>query len=133
MSDTLTVILTTKGSIFGGFSHCAWSSSSIDQDIVDSSHQSFVFTLVNPWNIPAKRFGITSDSSTRSICWRFDLGPVCGSASDFGVGNPLNASESGWSSFGHSYPNHTRTDGQKFFDGQHHFTIQNIDVFAIHD
>jgi hypothetical protein len=133
ISDTLTVIQTTKGSIFGGFSHCAWSSPSSGQSIFDSSHQSFVFSLVNPWNVPAKRFGITSDSSKRSICCYSGYGPVFGSGSDFAVGNPLNGYEAGWSRFGESYPNDTGIDGQKFFDGQHRFTIQNIEVFAIHD
>jgi hypothetical protein len=53
-SNTLTVILETKGNIVGGFTPVAWESNCLIKS--DSTLRSFLFTLRNPYNIAAKRF-----------------------------------------------------------------------------
>jgi hypothetical protein len=57
-SNTVTIILTTKGFIFGGFSSLAWDSSS--QWKVDNARKSFVFSVRNPHNIAEKKFSLTN-------------------------------------------------------------------------
>jgi hypothetical protein len=52
--NTLTVILDTKGNIFGGFTPMRWNSTS--GCLTDPGAKSFIFTLKNPHNFPARRF-----------------------------------------------------------------------------
>jgi hypothetical protein len=129
--NTLTLLQTTKGSIFGGFTPIAWSSGP-GENKYDSSCQSFVFSLKNPWNRPAQKFSLKSDPSLRSIHCDSSYGPVFGDGSDFGIENPLNGPEKGWSNFWKSYTNDTGIDSQTFFDGQFRFTVKEIEVFEIH-
>jgi hypothetical protein len=68
-ANTLTVILDTKGNIFGGFTPVAWASrewygNSRDDDNCakpDDSQKSFLFTLKNPHNIAARRFWLKAE------------------------------------------------------------------------
>jgi hypothetical protein len=55
-SNTLTVILDTKGNIFGGFTPLEWELGPFVN--ADFSLKSFLFTLKNPHNIPARRFAL---------------------------------------------------------------------------
>jgi hypothetical protein len=57
-ANTLTVILDTNGNIFGGFTPLAWESPPQSKYKADDSLKSFVFTLKNPHNITARRFGL---------------------------------------------------------------------------
>jgi hypothetical protein len=64
-TNTLTVILDTKGNIFGGFTPVEWDSS---YDLkADDSQKSFVFTLKNPHNIPARRFALKAEKKHHAI------------------------------------------------------------------
>jgi hypothetical protein len=53
------VILDTEGNIFGGFTPVKWDSNAMEQG--DDSQRSFVFTLKNPHNIPARRFALKAE------------------------------------------------------------------------
>jgi hypothetical protein len=56
--NTLTVILDTNGNIFGGFTPVEWESPSKLCNKIDPSEKSFLFTLKNPHNVPARRFAL---------------------------------------------------------------------------
>jgi hypothetical protein len=56
-ANTLTVILDTKGNIFGGFTPLEWESrASWPFNKGDDSLKSFLFTLKNPHNMTARKF-----------------------------------------------------------------------------
>jgi hypothetical protein len=82
-ANTLTVILDTNGNIFGGFTPVKWESRVWnrkygDQDNrpkADDSLKSFVFTLKNPHNIPARRFRLKAEKKNQAICCSSDRGP----------------------------------------------------------
>jgi hypothetical protein len=59
------VILDTKGNIFGGFTPVEWESGSDFK--ADDSLKSFIFTLKNPHNIPAKRFALKTVRKHRAL------------------------------------------------------------------
>jgi hypothetical protein len=69
-ANTLTVILDTEGNIFGGFTPVEWESGD-DVWKADDSLKSFVFTLKNPHNIPARRFALKAERKQWTI--------ICGS------------------------------------------------------
>jgi hypothetical protein len=55
-ANTLTVIVDTAGNVSGGFAPAKWDSTSSFK--ADESLKSFVFTLKNPHDIPAKKFAL---------------------------------------------------------------------------
>jgi hypothetical protein len=71
-ANTLTVILDTKGNIFGGFTPLKWESLLFKGDgknclKEDDSLKSVLFTLKNPHNFPAKKFGLKAEEKWRAI------------------------------------------------------------------
>jgi hypothetical protein len=72
--NTLTLILDTERNIFGGFTPVEWESGDCWKG--DANLRSFVFTLKNPHNIPARRFALKSENKDRAIYSPSQWGPV---------------------------------------------------------
>jgi hypothetical protein len=74
-ANTLTVILDTEGNIFGGFTPVEWESrvwngrrqEEDNTRKADESLKSFVFTLKNPHNLPARRFALKAEEKQCAI------------------------------------------------------------------
>jgi hypothetical protein len=73
-ANTLTLIKYWKGNIFCGFSPVKWESSKRDlfrDDVsfskADPSLKSFLFTLKNPHNVPARRFALKAARKEKPI------------------------------------------------------------------
>jgi hypothetical protein len=130
--NTLTVILDTKGNIFGGSTPVEWQSGGwMGTYKPDSSLKSFLFTLKNPQNIPARRFTLKEEKKAQAICCNYTCGPYfC----DIFVSNNCNANTgSGTYQFGTCYTNDTGLDGDTFFTGSDSFQVKEIEVFEITD
>jgi hypothetical protein len=125
-SNTITLILMTKGFIFGGFTPVAWDSNSGYK--TDNSQKSFVFTIKNPQNIEPRKFALSSASL--AIYCGSDRGPTFGSHSIY-VANDSNSNNSSYTDLGNSYVNDTGINGEQVFTGESHFTVQEIEVFSI--
>jgi hypothetical protein len=126
------VILDTNGNIFGGFTPVEWELGDtvpFGTDKADPSVKSFLFTLKNPHNVPARRFALRAEKKDEAIWCNSDCGPYfC----DIGVHDKCNANtESFTSQFGHSYTNDTGLDGQTFFTGSKYFQVKEIEIFEI--
>jgi hypothetical protein len=84
------VILNTNGNICGGFTPVKWeprkwngkSGKEDNCHKADPSLKSFLFTLTNPHNVPARRFALKGEEKDRAIKCYFGGGPDC----DFGHG-----------------------------------------------
>jgi hypothetical protein len=127
--NILTVILDTKGNIFGGFTPVEWESSWTDK--ADPSLKSFLFTLKNPHNFPARKFVLKAEKNKEAICCYSNWGPHF---SDIGVYNSCNATNDSFSfSFGRTYRNDTGLDGKTFFTGSSRFQVREIEVFELTD
>jgi hypothetical protein len=122
---TITIIETTKGFIFGGYTPIAWSS--IGRHESDDSLTSFIFTLKNGHNTIPMEFSLISDRKQYAICCGADRGPTFGGGHDFYV----DFSSGTYTSFGHSYTNTTGYDGTTFLAGEQYFTVKEIEVFAL--
>jgi hypothetical protein len=69
------VILDTKENIFGGFTPVEWESRKWNKKYDDESNcwkaddslKSFLFTLKNPHNIPARRFALKAEEHDQAI------------------------------------------------------------------
>jgi hypothetical protein len=122
---TITIIETTKGFIFGGYTPIAWSS--IGSYASDDSLTSFIFTLKNGHNTIPMQFPLKSDCKQCAIRCGADRGPTFGGGFDFYV----DFSSKTYTNFGHSYDNTTGYDGRTFFAGEYNFTVKEVEVFGL--
>jgi hypothetical protein len=123
-ANTLTVILDTNGNIFGGFTPVKWESGGSHYK-ADNSQKSFLFTLKNPHNIPARRFVLKSEEKHKAIWYASTVGPYFGSGSDIGVNDNCN-SRYNVTTFGVSYINDTGLEGMIVLAGLQLFKVQEL-------
>jgi hypothetical protein len=62
------------GGIFGGFTPVEWESG--DEWKVDYSQKSFLFTMKNPHNIPARRCGLKAERKGEAIDCNSEQGDI---------------------------------------------------------
>jgi hypothetical protein len=129
-APTLTLIQDTKGSIFGGFTAVEWESRKYNCSKADPSLKSFLFTLTNPHNLPARKFALKPKEMDEAICCSPSYGPHLGNIS---ISNNCNANVNSRSCLGEFYVNDTGLDGQTVFTGSQNFTVKEIEVFEITD
>jgi hypothetical protein len=106
---TLILIQDTAGNIFGGFTPVEWASRGASK--ADPSLRSFLFTLKNPHNFPARKFALKAEKKDKAICCDSSCGPrFC----DMDLSDGCNASTGSWSDLGNVYANNTSLSGQRF-------------------
>jgi hypothetical protein len=123
--NTVTIILTTAGYIFGGFTPIAWDSSNTYK--ADNTAKSFVFSLKNPRNTEPKIFPL-SNASSAIYCHPSD-GPRFGN--DIDVADSCNENTYSSTNLGCSYTNDTGIDGNQVFTGERNFQVKEIEVFTV--
>jgi hypothetical protein len=137
-ANTLTVILDTRGNIFGGFTPVKWESrvwnSKWDNENnckkADNSLKSFLFTLKNPHNIPVRRFVLKAEEKKRAIWCDSKDGPrFCG----IFISDNCNANTRSHTWLGFSYTNDTGLEEVMVFTGSNRLQVKEIEVFEITD
>jgi hypothetical protein len=123
----VTVIETTKGFIFGGFTPTAWNSSGSNKP--DSHERSFVFTLTNPRDSDARKFALKDPS--QAIHCHSSRGPSFGNYNDIHVADGCNTNTTSYTSLGCQYVNDTGIHNEQVFTGETCFTAKEIEVFTI--
>jgi hypothetical protein len=139
-ANTLIVILDTNGNIFGGFTPVERESrvwNGMD-DLwnncfkADDSQKSFLFTLKNPHNIPARRFALKTEEKQQAIYCDSIWSPCFGSfPSDIYVCDGCNTSTGSATSLGLTYTNNTGLGGEIVLTGSRNFQVKEIEVFEI--
>jgi hypothetical protein len=129
-ANTLTVILDTDGNIFGGFTPVEWESrepnSFLDRNNcwkADPSLKSFLFTLKNPHNVPARAFALKAEKKNEAIKCDSTWGPHFG---DIGVSDTFFGSFSWEIGSRYSYTSDTGLDGETFFTGSKKFRVKRL-------
>jgi hypothetical protein len=126
-SNTLTVIETTKGFVFGGFAAVSWDSSGSYKP--DSSQKSFLFTVKNPRGSDGRKFVMASTAN--AILCTSSYGPAFGNGIDIYVANGCNENADSSTNLGRGFTNDTGIHGQQVFTGEYHFTVKDIEVFLV--
>jgi hypothetical protein len=125
--NTLTVILDTKDNVFGGFTPLAWDSWSTFKE--DPSLKTFVFTLKNPHNVPARRFALKEEKKEMVIWCASDYGPHF---IEMAVSDNCNRNTKSYTcDFGLNSINDTELDGRTFLTGSERFQVKEIEVFEV--
>jgi hypothetical protein len=123
------VTLDTNGNIFGGFTPVEWDCSGKHK--VDPSLKSFLFTLKNPHNIPARTFALRHRKLPEAIVCDCGAGPRFW---DIGVYADCNANTNSFTgSLGSWYINDTGRKWDSIFTGNNNFRGKEIEVFEITD
>jgi hypothetical protein len=124
-APTLTLIQDTTANFFGGFTPVEWKS--VGLWTADRSLKTFLFTLKNPHNFPAKKFALKDEKKGWAILCDSSRGPVFGE--DICVSDNYNAD----THLGDCHANDTGLYGRTFLTGFQDFTVREIEVFEITD
>jgi hypothetical protein len=116
------------GFVFGGFTTVEWDSTSDDKS--DDSLKSFLFTLKNPHNVPARKFALKAEEKQWAIRCEPASGPCFG---DMDVSDNCNANPFSFTNLCDHYTNDTGLDGKTVFTGSQYFKVKEIEVFEITD
>jgi hypothetical protein len=142
-ANTLTLIVTAAsdddvgGFVFGGFAAVEWESREAEDWAgsncwkSDDSLKSFLFTLKNPHNIPARKFALKAEMKQEVIYCVSAWGPWFGV--DMRVSDNCNANTNSGTDLGEAYTNDTGLGGETVFTGSLHFKVKEIEVFEITD
>jgi hypothetical protein len=123
---TLTVIRSTNGYLFGGFTPLNWDSTT---NTSKNHAEGFIFTLTNPHNIPPTKYP-RNPQNTCAIYCDASYGPTFGG--DICVATNSNQGSVSYTNFTgvHGYTD-TTGKGQNTFAGAGIFTTNEIEVFSV--
>ena len=119
IANTLTIIKTTNGNIFGGYTVAAWNSN----DIWQTDPTAFLFSLVNPQNVAPYKIMISE--LTYTIYSRSINGPIFGGGHDLYISNSSNTNNNSYNNI-QSYPN-----PNGYMDGGFNFQTVEIELYTI--
>jgi hypothetical protein len=125
--NTISLILSKNGCIFGGYTPLTWSSR--NAWVPDPSQKSFIFTLKNPHNVAARIF--KQKQADNAIYDYGSYGPTFGNGHDLYVCDQCQNSASSYSNLGSIYVNDTGIDAQQVLTGSYNFTVEEIEVFEV--
>ena len=127
-SNTLTIIKSTNGNVFGGFTTKPWSQ--IGNYVNDP--EAFIFSLINSKKTPMK---FDCKSPEYAIYCISTHGPTFGGGHDIHICNNSNTTQSSYSNLYHSYKNdqlnltNGSEEAKSFLAGSHKFLTTEIEVF----
>ena len=131
VSNTLTIIKTTNGNIFGAFAEKAW----INGKVQDP--KAFIISLINKENKPFKAMSSTGYyalycESSKGPCFGHDNGFL-----DISIASNSNANQSSSSNFGYAFKHQDYPTGSEkartILAGSHNFQTIDIEVFTKKD
>jgi len=127
VAKTVTIVKTTNGNIFGGYTDLPWTSREIDS--IDNN--AFIFSLVNEKNQP---FISMSKNNVRAIFCDSRYGPVFGNLinNDIMISSDSNIDDESCSILGGSYERTGISHDDEFIlAGSQNFQTVEIEVFRI--
>jgi hypothetical protein len=125
-ANTVTLIETTKGYQFGGFTPVVWDSSNTAK--ADNSQKSFIFTLKNPRGSDGRKFALAEPS--KAIYCGAGYGPIFG-VNDIYVYDNCASNNSSFGRVEIAYANDTEIAAREIFVDGCNFTVKEIEVFSI--
>jgi hypothetical protein len=126
-SGTLTLVLSTAGYIFGGYTPLVWSSRGAY--VTDPSRKSFLFTIKNPHGLEPHIFAQKDEAS--AIYDNASDGPTFGANHDLYVCTQCHTQNNSYSTLGNTYTNDTGIAGTAVLTGEKNFFVKEIEVFEV--
>ena len=125
--NTLSVIRSSNGNVFGGYTEQSWSGS--QQYKTDLS--AFIFSLINKQNKPLK---MKCSKCQHAIYCHNSYGPIFGDGHDFVISDNSNTNTNSPSSLGGSYSHpdyaYGSNEAKSFLAGSYNFKVSEIEVYT---
>jgi hypothetical protein len=129
--NTVTLISSTNGYVFGGYTPLAWSSRA--KAVPDHRLRSFIFTITNPPNLPPQIFKLKQ--AENAIYGGSFYGPRFGEGdnwnADLNICDRCRVVNRSYSMLGNAYTNETGISGNQVLTGSHNFTVEEIEIFQV--
>lgn len=130
--NTLTIIKTTNGNIFGGYTEAFWDQT----NSYNADPNAFLFSLVNKNEAPIK-MKILEGKNQRAIACLSKQGPVFGhfngTGYDICISDGCNANLDSYCNLGHAYCHPSFSveslEAKEFLAGTHKFQVEEIEIF----
>jgi hypothetical protein len=124
--NSLVIIKSTNGNVFGGYTEQNWSGLGFKAD-----PNAFLFSFINQHN---KKIVIKCINPTYAIRASSEYGPTFGGGADLFICNDSNTSNESYSNLGHSYkhPNYAynSNEAKSFLAGSYNFRTKEIEVYT---
>jgi hypothetical protein len=125
-ANTVTLIESTKGYVFGGFTPLSWDSNGSYKS--DISCRSFLFTVKNPHGRDDRKFPVSRPAC--AIYCKSSYGPTFGSCAIY-VADGCDDNTNSHTCLGLAYANTSGIADEEFFTGALNFQVKEIEVFSI--
>jgi len=125
---TMTVVKSSGGYIFGGYTDVAWGQS---DGQYKSSTESFMFSLKDHAGVGPVQMPIKSEMTGYAVIHASFLGPTFGSGYDLRVQSNANANSTSNSSAYDAYQLPSNTSDPYFLTGTEDFTVSEYEVFLV--
>jgi hypothetical protein len=125
--NTLSVIRSSNGNVFGGYTEQSWSGNyEYKTDL-----SAFIFSLINKQNKPLKMK--CSQCQYAIYCYN-SYGPTFGHGHDFYISDNSNINTDSYSNLGHSYSHpdyaYGSNEARSFLAGSYNFQVSEIEVYT---
>ena len=142
--NTLTIVKSTSGNIFGGYTIIPWESIAYDvENGYEYDNSAFIFSLVNKENRPLifehtyECENIKEDVARGSVWSSSEDGPTFGGGHDLYISNRSNTNKSSVSHLGNTYTHPDYPKGSKrtkaILAGSQSFQVDEIEVFQLEE
>jgi hypothetical protein len=129
--NTLIIVKSVNGNIFGGYTEQSWSfnSGNYRHDL-----NSFIFSLNNINNNNNQRFKLKWSKNNYSIYCANNCGPTFGAGNDLHIADKSNSNTDSYSNIGKSYTHsnlvYGSNEARTFLAGSFNFQVEEIEVFT---
>jgi len=125
--NTLVIIRSTSGNVFGGYTEQSWSGSYEYK----TDPNAFIFSLINKQNKPLK---MKCSSCQYAIDCHSSYGPRFGGGADFYISDNSNTNTISYSNLDHSYSHpdyaYESEEAKSFLAGSYDFQVSEIEVYT---
>lgn len=126
--NTLTIIQSTMGHVFGGYTDAMWN----QNDGYKTVKNAFLFSLVNKENEPLKIKINKENEKYAMYCYPY-YGPVFGGGFDLLISDNSNKNTESYSNLCHSFKHpvyqYGSTEAKNFLAGSYNFQVNEIEVY----
>lgn len=125
--NTLTVIKSQNGFVFGGFTTKTWDGRWFKKD-----DDAFLFSLINEENKPEK-FNVDFCESAYAICCAANFGPVFGAAHTICIYDDSNQNSFNFTHLGENNTYVTKGKSDDYLAGSRNFVVKDIEVYQVEE
>jgi hypothetical protein len=125
---TVTIVKSTEGYIFGGYSDQSWESNCYSYK---SSSCAFLFSIVNPAGLAPMKLPLTGKWNNNAVGCNPSYCPVFGGGHDLCICDKCNTVNDSFSRLGRSYTLPPGQHKRTFLAGSQYFLVAEIEVFAV--